>query len=700
MHALAWTGHVVADRYRLQDQIGHGAMGTVWRARDELLDRDVAVKEVMISPAFSPGDRSAVYERTLREAKTAARLNHPGVVTVFDVVEEDSRPWIIMELVQARSLDRVLAEDGPLPITKAADVGAQLVSALTTAHAAGVLHRDVKPSNVLLCRDGRAVLTDFGIATLEGDANLTQTGMVMGTPAFTPPERIRGAPATPASDLWSLGATLYAAVQGRGPYTERGGAITTMNAVINEDTPVASSAGRLGPVIEALMRKDPAARPDAVSAARMLNSVLSGGTADVPGMLGGPGLPGGLAGVPGGPGGSAPAGGGAAGEPWPANRSGSDGAVPAQAPWPASGTGAGGPAPTQAPWPAYETGAGGPPSPEAPAQAGWPANRTGTPGGSGPGRHQGPAGSPGPGRHQGPAGGPGAGGAGTGGVWGTDRGAPPYPPGGGSAGAYATPGGTMYGAPVAEAGAYLPPPSGTHSLPSSGPGGGAHASKRNGRSTLVACAALAVVAVGVLGGFAVTHFMRRAANESPSKSGSTQAAGHHGSSPAPSHSTTAPTTLPDGYTWYSLPAGDAGTTGGFRVAVPSGWSTSRTGLVSYAKNPSGSGFMEMDLTPHTFTDEMAEARWLQGKTISQGKFPHYRRISLKSTYVAGQPAAAWTFSWVESGAGRVVAEDYLFNLPAGGSSQSYAVYASAPVSSWSQTSQALSEAIQSFQPLS
>jgi hypothetical protein len=256
----------------------------------------------------------------------------------------------------------------------------------------------------------------------------------------------------------------------------------------------------------------------------------------------------------------------------------------------------------------------------------------------------------------------------------------------------------MYGAPVAEAGSYLPPPGGTHSLPASGQGGGAHASKRSGRFTLVACVAAAVVAVGVLGGFAVAHFMGAAANGSPSKTGSTQAAGHHGSSPSPSASV--PTALPYGYTWYSLSAASAGTTGGFRVAVPSGWSTSRTGLVSYARSPAGAGFMEVDLTQHTFADEMTEARWLQEKTISQGKFPHFRRIALRPTSVAGQPAALWTFSWVETGVGRVIAADYLFNLPAGGGSQSYAVYASAPVSSWSQTSQALNEAIRSFQPLS
>src|SRR5487761_1728917 len=274
MHAAAGAGRVIGGRYRLRDLIGRGAMGAVWRARDDLLDRDGAVKEVKVPPALGERERNALYQRTLREAKTAARLNHPGVVTVFDVVEEDGRPWIVMELVRARSLDQVLAVGGPLPASRAADIGHQLVGALATAHAAGVLHRDVKPSNVLLTPDGRAVLTDFGIATFEGDERLTQTGMVMGTPAFTPPERIRGDPATPASDLWSLGATLYAAVEGRGPYQERGGAITTMSAIINEDAPVAPHAGKLAPVIAALLRRDPTTRPSASAAARMFAQVL------------------------------------------------------------------------------------------------------------------------------------------------------------------------------------------------------------------------------------------------------------------------------------------------------------------------------------------------------------------------------------------------------------------------------------------
>src|SRR3984885_2178529 len=274
MTPLADTGRVIAGRYRLEAPIGRGAMGIVWRARDQLLDRDVAVKEVQMADTLTADERANAYQRTLREAKTAARLSHPGVVSVYDVADDDGRPWIVMELVNARSLDQVLAVEGPLSPLQTAEIGRQLLSALSVAHNAGVLHRDVKPSNVLLSQEGRAVLTDFGIATFQGDPKLTQTGMVMGSPGFTAPERIRGGDATPASDLWSLGATLYAAVQGRGPYEQRGGAITTMSAIINEDAPVAAHAGRLAPVIEALLRRDPSSRPPAPAAARMFAYVV------------------------------------------------------------------------------------------------------------------------------------------------------------------------------------------------------------------------------------------------------------------------------------------------------------------------------------------------------------------------------------------------------------------------------------------
>ena len=256
-------------------------MGVVWRARDQLLDRDVAVKEVVISALIGADERRNAYQRTLREARTAARLSHRGVVAVYDVAEEDGRPWIVMELVPSQSLDQVLVVEGRLPAARAGGIGQQVLSALAAAHAAGVLHRDVKPSNVLIATsktgegwDERAVLTDFGIAQFEGDPRLTQTGMVMGSPGFTAPERIRGSDATPASDLWSLGATIYAAVEGRGPYENRGGAITTMTAIINEDAPLAPHAGRLAPLIAALLRRDPSTRPSAAAAARMFAQAL------------------------------------------------------------------------------------------------------------------------------------------------------------------------------------------------------------------------------------------------------------------------------------------------------------------------------------------------------------------------------------------------------------------------------------------
>src|SRR5271154_5317154 len=275
MHPLADAGRVIAGRYRLQAPIGRGAMGVVWRARDQLLDRDVAVKEVHIADTLTDAERANAYQRTLREAKTAARLNHPAVVTVYDVCEDGGRPWIVMQLVHAQSLDQLLAASGPLSPRRAAEMGRQLLAALSVAHSAGVMHRDVKPSNVLLGHDDRAVLTDFGIATFQGDPKLTQTGMVMGSPGFTAPERIKGGDATPASDLWSLGATLYAAVQGYGPYEARGGAITTMSAIINEDAPAAAAAGALDTVISALLRREPVDRPDAATAAAIIADMTS-----------------------------------------------------------------------------------------------------------------------------------------------------------------------------------------------------------------------------------------------------------------------------------------------------------------------------------------------------------------------------------------------------------------------------------------
>jgi serine/threonine protein kinase len=211
-------GRLLAGRYRLESVVGRGGMGTVWRARDETLDREVAVKEVVLPAGLSDDERDNRHRRTLREARASARLNHPGVVTVHDVVDEDDRPWIVMELVRARSLQDIVDEDGPLPPGRVATIGRQIAGALLAAHAIGILNRDVKPANVLVADGDRAVLTDFGIAQMAGDATLTGTGLIMGSPAYMSPERVNGDPAIPASDLWALGATLYAATEGRAPH--------------------------------------------------------------------------------------------------------------------------------------------------------------------------------------------------------------------------------------------------------------------------------------------------------------------------------------------------------------------------------------------------------------------------------------------------------------------------------------------------
>ena len=280
MHAVTGAGRLIAGRYRLAEPIGRGAMGIVWRGRDELLARDVAVKEVQITAQALPANAEQIYQRTLREARAAAGLQHPAVVTVYDVVEENGSPWIVMELIEARSLDTVVAEDGPLPPLAAAALGTSLVGALAAAHAAGVLHRDVKPANVLVTSDGRAVLTDFGIAKFAADPSATLTGLVSGTPGYTAPERLHGSPASPASDLWSLGATLFAAVEGRGPFDRDGSALAITAAVATEDPPRATSAGPLAAVIDALLSKDPADRPDAAATEQLLAAASSAGRSD------------------------------------------------------------------------------------------------------------------------------------------------------------------------------------------------------------------------------------------------------------------------------------------------------------------------------------------------------------------------------------------------------------------------------------
>ncbi|HEV7629071.1 MAG TPA: serine/threonine-protein kinase, partial [Streptomyces sp.] len=210
------TGRLVGGRYRLGGVLGRGGMGTVWRGEDETLGRSVAVKELRFPSSVEEDEKQRLITRTLREAKAIARIRSGSAVTVFDVVDEDDRPWIVMELIEGSSLADRIREDGPLKPERAAEVGLAVLDVLRAAHREGVLHRDVKPSNVLL-EDvtGRVVLTDFGIAKVEGDPSVTSTGMLVGAPSYISPERARGKPPGPPADLWSLGALLYAAVEGR-----------------------------------------------------------------------------------------------------------------------------------------------------------------------------------------------------------------------------------------------------------------------------------------------------------------------------------------------------------------------------------------------------------------------------------------------------------------------------------------------------
>ncbi|MEV6372767.1 serine/threonine-protein kinase [Micromonospora musae] len=260
---------LVADRYRLLSPLGQGGMGRVWKARDEVLHRDVAIKELVPPPSLTDDERREMRERSLREARAIARLNHINVVRIFDVLRTDGDPWIVMEYVASRSLQDTLAESGPVPSARAIEIGLGVLGALKSAHKAGVMHRDVKPGNVLLGNDGRVVLTDFGLATIPGDPNVTRTGMVLGSPAYIAPERAHDGTAGPEADLWSLGATLYAAVEGKSPYA-RPSAIATLAALATEPLPPPKNAGPLKPVLQGLLRKDPRERIDAETAERML----------------------------------------------------------------------------------------------------------------------------------------------------------------------------------------------------------------------------------------------------------------------------------------------------------------------------------------------------------------------------------------------------------------------------------------------
>jgi serine/threonine protein kinase len=268
---------LVAGRYRLREPVGTGGMGRVWLARDEMLDRDVAVKEFVPPEWMTDEEKARLKDRTLREARSAARLNHPNVVQIYDVVHADGQPWIVMEYVPSRSLHQVLSEDGPFSPVAAARIGLHVLDALTAAHEAGVLHRDIKPHNVLIGEGGRVVLTDFGLATFVDDGSVTGPGLIVGSPQYVSPERARDGASTVESDLWSFGATLYAAVEGRSPYA-RESAMATLMALATEPPDPPEVAGLLAPVLTGLLRHEPEARLTASEVDRRLRMIVA--TAD------------------------------------------------------------------------------------------------------------------------------------------------------------------------------------------------------------------------------------------------------------------------------------------------------------------------------------------------------------------------------------------------------------------------------------
>jgi tRNA A-37 threonylcarbamoyl transferase component Bud32 len=684
MHVAASTGRVVAGRYLLQHPIGRGAMGTVWRARDSVLDRDVAVKEVRVRGAATSEETQVLYERTLREARTAARLNHPAVVTVFDVIDADGSPWIVMELIEARSLEQVLATGGPLLPYQAADLGTRVLEALHCAHAAGILHRDVKPSNVLLGAGGRAVLTDFGIATLDGDASLTQTGMVMGTPGFTAPERVRGEPASPSSDLWSLGATLFAAVEGHGPFDDRGSPLAILAAIAHEEPPRPRSAGPLRPVIEALLRRDPWARPDATAAGEMLAAAATDDRAADDGLAGDR------------LGDSGPVDSGLAGDDLADDRRNDAGPGEPGVFGPPAGFGQGSGFGQPAGW--SEPGRPGPPGDFGQAwAAGPPAGDAGHPwadewaeAGTGPLPVAGPSDpadlhlvvssdeeEPGWAQH----------------AWAGDT---PYPYAADQYPAEAIGAEPFAAEPFAAepfaaepfaaepfaAEPFAAEPFAAEPFAAEGFAGGLVAGyrrdapppepRRRGmlaelgglrpdrRGVLLAClAGLAVLGVGLLAGLAWSHGAGR-------------------------------------YHSYSVPGHTAGAAAGFTTSVPADWHRAQRGPTTVFTSPSGRTTLHVTPTSLGARGALGTAQLLEAQAVQQRTFPGYRRIALHPFRFSGGTGVLWQYTWQPPSGGRAEALEALFQLATPSGRQGYLVQETAPATTWLLSRPVFNEALRTF----
>jgi hypothetical protein len=271
--ATTGAGRRIADRYELEEELGHGGMGVVWRATDTLLSRQVALKEVDLPRGGDAAERDQLRGRVTREARAAARLSHPGVVTVYDIAHDGDRDFIVMELVPAPTLEELVQGGGPLSPERAARLGLRLLDALEAAHRAGIVHRDLKPRNVMVREDGTTKLADFGIASVQGDPRLTATGLVVGSPAYMAPEQVEAEAVSPATDLWALGATLWFAVEGEPPFG--GGEFQTMSAIVNGRPRQPRRLGPLGPVLARLLVKEPAARASAAQTRQLLHRVAA-----------------------------------------------------------------------------------------------------------------------------------------------------------------------------------------------------------------------------------------------------------------------------------------------------------------------------------------------------------------------------------------------------------------------------------------
>jgi eukaryotic-like serine/threonine-protein kinase len=644
---------LLAGRYQLRAIIGRGGMGVVWQARDDLLGRDVAVKEIVWPAHMDPAEWDLARRRAQREAQMAARLNHPNVVGVYDVVEEDDRPWIIMELVPFRSLrDRVQA-DGPLTPAQAAHVGLGILAALRAAHKVGVLHRDVKPANVLLAPEGRVVLTDFGIARATDSPVLTGTGVLVGSPSYISPERARGSRAAAPADLWALGACLYAAVEGRPPFN-REGALASLTAVVTEEPDPPVHAGPLWPVISGLLRKDPGERLSAAQVEEMLQHLaedtapLTLATEATPEAAGG----------------AVAAGVGAA--------AAAEADVAAEGPEAASGE--------------HEVVGAEAVAAEAVAVAPDSAEESGTSG------------------DREVAGSESADAAGTGVVPGETPGKPatgPLPIAGdtaedaalGPAGS-----GSSAGSGDSESGSGLAAgPDGLPgrpevAFPAAVAAQGAGRRDRDGgrerkRILLTAAAAVVVIAAVVVSLVLTSNHPPRTHQAAP------PAASHSASASAPARPSATPSATPSARASVrpSASASDSGGSAalpdgfqrftnstGFSIGVPDGWQVSHVGHYVYVRDPADSGtFLLIDQSDQPQPNALAD--WKQQAAARQDSYPDYRLLRLQSvSYPQAEQAADWEFTYDRDNVPvHILSRNVLANA-----THAYALYWSTPASDW------------------